>query len=335
VPTLRAWHHWWFGSLEVAVELADGALQWMADHGTGAHHLAFDTLITGAWCQLAIGDIPRAVRLAARAAADAETLGDAWDLLQAGYLSAGVAMATGHPEGALRAVDDLRSVVSFSACRPYTDRLLGLEVEALLATGRAAEAERVLATLEPGPRTQVLQAQSGNLTDREVQRLLARRAHWTTLDRVQAELLLATRGRGTTPSPDRVDLVDLVEGCAKTGWVLPFLGLGLQVAHLLEALPLEDLHPQLARALAHVARDVPVEGRRQSGLDELVAVHLTPRERTLVQLLPTHLSYAEIGERLFLSVNTVKSNLKAIYRKLDVTTRAEAVEACRQHGLVP
>ena len=41
-----------------------------------------------------------------------------------------------------------------------------------------------------------------------------------------------------------------------------------------------------------------------------------------------------MGERLFLSVNTVKSNLKALYRKLDATTRAEAVEASRRAGLL-
>jgi LuxR family maltose regulon positive regulatory protein len=49
-------------------------------------------------------------------------------------------------------------------------------------------------------------------------------------------------------------------------------------------------------------------------------------------LLPSHLSYAEIGKRLFLSVNTVKSNLKTIYRKLAVTTRSEAVDTARAAG---
>ena len=46
------------------------------------------------------------------------------------------------------------------------------------------------------------------------------------------------------------------------------------------------------------------------------------------------LSYAEIGKRRFLSVNTVKSNLKTIYRKLAVTTRSEAVDTARAAGLL-
>jgi LuxR family maltose regulon positive regulatory protein len=61
---------------------------------------------------------------------------------------------------------------------------------------------------------------------------------------------------------------------------------------------------------------------------------LTPRELTIVELLPTHLSYVQIGQQLFVSVNTVKSNLKSIYRKLGVSNRFEAVAVARQLGLI-
>ncbi len=88
VPTLRAWHEWMFGRLDVAVEMIDAAARWMADHRVGAHHLAFDTLITAGWCRLSAGDLADAVRFAERASADAETLGYAWNQLQAGFLTA-------------------------------------------------------------------------------------------------------------------------------------------------------------------------------------------------------------------------------------------------------
>ena len=42
--------------------------------------------------------------------------------------------------------------------------------------------------------------------------------------------------------------------------------------------------------------------------------------------------YAQIVTRLDLSVNTVKMNLKSIYRKLAVTSRSEAVDAARSAG---
>ena len=57
-PTLRAWYEWMFGRLDVAIELVTGGLQWMAEHSVGAHHLAFDTLITGGWCHLSAGTSP-------------------------------------------------------------------------------------------------------------------------------------------------------------------------------------------------------------------------------------------------------------------------------------
>jgi len=64
-----------------------------------------------------------------------------------------------------------------------------------------------------------------------------------------------------------------------------------------------------------------------------ILVEVTPREHTILELLPRDLSYAQIGTRLDLSVNTVKMNLKSIYRKLAVTSRSEAVDAARSAGL--
>jgi ATP/maltotriose-dependent transcriptional regulator MalT len=42
----------------------------------------------------------------------------------------------------------------------------------------------------------------------------------------------------------------------------------------------------------------------------------------------------EIGSALFLSINTVKGYAKSLYRKLDVTTRQEAVERGRALNLI-
>ena len=51
-------------------------------------------------------------------------------------------------------------------------------------------------------------------------------------------------------------------------------------------------------------------------------------------LLPTNLTLAEIAKRLFVSRNTAKSHAAAIYRKLGVSTRGEAVELARSVGLL-
>ena len=62
---------------------------------------------------------------------------------------------------------------------------------------------------------------------------------------------------------------------------------------------------------------------------------LTEREEAVLRLLRGALSLREIGQELFLSANTIKTHTRAIYRKLGVTTRAEAVERGYEAGLLP
>ena len=61
---------------------------------------------------------------------------------------------------------------------------------------------------------------------------------------------------------------------------------------------------------------------------------LTPAELRVLAYLPTHLSFSEIGASLHVSRNTVKSHAMAIYRKLGVTSRSEAVLEAKQFDLV-
>jgi LuxR family maltose regulon positive regulatory protein len=61
---------------------------------------------------------------------------------------------------------------------------------------------------------------------------------------------------------------------------------------------------------------------------------LTTAELRVLQYLPTHLSFEQIGNRLFVSRNTIKTQAIAAYRKLGVTSRAEAVERAQGLGLV-
>ena len=63
------------------------------------------------------------------------------------------------------------------------------------------------------------------------------------------------------------------------------------------------------------------------------ASSLTAAELRLMPLLSTHLSYQEIGERLHVSKNTVKTQAYSAYRKLGVSARSEAVIRARELGL--
>jgi LuxR family transcriptional regulator, maltose regulon positive regulatory protein len=64
------------------------------------------------------------------------------------------------------------------------------------------------------------------------------------------------------------------------------------------------------------------------------ASSLTPAERRLLPLLATHLSFREIGERLYVSRNTVKTQAIAVYRKFGVTSRSAAIERAVALGLI-
>jgi LuxR family transcriptional regulator, maltose regulon positive regulatory protein len=66
-----------------------------------------------------------------------------------------------------------------------------------------------------------------------------------------------------------------------------------------------------------------------------IAAPLTERELAVLRLLPTKLSTREIGRELYVSPNTVRSHVQAIYRKLQVNSRTEAVTQARQLGLLP
>ncbi|HEY6684375.1 MAG TPA: LuxR C-terminal-related transcriptional regulator, partial [Propionibacteriaceae bacterium] len=61
---------------------------------------------------------------------------------------------------------------------------------------------------------------------------------------------------------------------------------------------------------------------------------LSPAELRLIPYLQTHLTFAEIGERLFISRNTVSTEVASIYRKLGVSSRRNAVQHATAVGLL-
>jgi len=106
--------------------------------------------------------------------------------------------------------------------------------------------------------------------------------------------------------------------------------------------------PILDDAQRHLAR-LPDRGTLDAYADRIEAMlaaavapaahlvePLTPAELRVLAYLPTHHTFGQIAEELFLSRNTVKSHAMAIYRKLDVASRNDAVtEARRLYLLEP
>jgi LuxR family maltose regulon positive regulatory protein len=88
--------------------------------------------------------------------------------------------------------------------------------------------------------------------------------------------------------------------------------------------------PGLRDRFEHLSRRIqPMPEADRASLSSITAA-----ETRVLRLLPTHHSFREIGELLFLSRFTVKSHAHSLYRKLGVSSRSEAVERSRELRLL-
>jgi LuxR family transcriptional regulator, maltose regulon positive regulatory protein len=118
------------------------------------------------------------------------------------------------------------------------------------------------------------------------------------------------------------------------GYSNPIIRQGAPVRSLLRRrIAKGTAHRAFAGELLAVLEQEP--GARRSNGDPLLEP-LSDRELAVLRFLPTMMSNAEIAGEMFVSVNTVKTHLKHIYRKLDVSERRDAVRRGRDlHLLSP
>ncbi len=79
-------------------------------------------------------------------------------------------------------------------------------------------------------------------------------------------------------------------------------------------------------------RDVPMSQRPP--LTTSLVEPLTDRETQILRLMAARLSYREIADELYLSVNTIKWYAKSIYGKLGVSSKVEAAERARELSII-
>jgi LuxR family maltose regulon positive regulatory protein len=124
----------------------------------------------------------------------------------------------------------------------------------------------------------------------------------------------------------------------RTAAVVDHLGAMLQHSRLLlplALLPASDLVRASAALTTGGYGDLVTHDRLRSLLYDLEAEDpLTPRETAVLATLLEHPSHAAIAARLNVSVNTVKSQLRSVYRKLGVKTRDEAIALALERHLL-
>ena len=210
-------------------------------------------------------------------------------------------------------------------------RMLGFAILALIAVddGNLADAQRaaqaaqqILAGADPGLR----EAPQSSLTFTAVGAILARRGQLAEARR-EFERALGIRRRQSAISPWLT-----LEILLRLAPVLRDLG-DRPGASALVAEARQLLVSSPGGAEAQLARLARVE-RRLGGRLRAISpgMPLTGREKTVLALLGGPLSLREIGQELHLSQNTVKTHTRAIYRKLGVASRREAVTRSRETG---
>jgi LuxR family transcriptional regulator, maltose regulon positive regulatory protein len=157
------------------------------------------------------------------------------------------------------------------------------------------------------------------------------RAHRGRVDEAQRDRRAATRLKAT--------LIDFA----------PWYDIELRILLGRAAVRLSDINgARIALAEAsRLMRLVPEADALQAWLQDAWARHdafvgppsrpsaaLTTAELRILRFMPTHLSFREVAERAHVSANTVKSQANAVYRKLDVSSRSEAVSRAREIGLL-
>jgi len=144
-------------------------------------------------------------------------------------------------------------------------------------------------------------------------------------------------------------LAQAMQARPTASYLLPYLAvrLRLQLARVFLAVAdpgpvhqlLREIDDIVARrpalgALVDEVRDFRSALASSSAPDSTGSVPLTPAELRLLPYLQTHLTADMIAKRLFISVHTVKTEVKSIYRKLGVSSRDDAVQKATAIGLL-
>ncbi|MFL6105264.1 MAG: LuxR C-terminal-related transcriptional regulator [Actinomycetes bacterium] len=212
--------------------------------------------------------------------------------------------ATGH-------IEQARALVSTSdEPRPASAATLAVRAELQLAQGDPAAA---VATLAP-------------CLDGSVPSLVAyQRLETLLLDAVARQRLGDVDGAAT--SVEQALQVAEPEGYRQVFW-----NLGEEVhALLLRQRERGTAHPQL---LTDLLDRTIVDAPATLPLPAELAASLTDREQVVLGFLDSHLTTRQIADELYVSVNTVKSQVRSVYRKLDVSRRGDAVRRARHLGLL-
>ena len=124
------------------------------------------------------------------------------------------------------------------------------------------------------------------------------------------------------------------------GYVRSFIDEGPAMVQLLSAAAAQGIMPAYTAKLLAAAAAEERKGKAEPQLagpsaEQQLVEPLSPREVEILQLVAKGLSNREIGERLFLALDTVKGHNRRIFEKLQVQRRTEAIAKARALNMLP
>lgn len=113
------------------------------------------------------------------------------------------------------------------------------------------------------------------------------------------------------------------------GIALIFMGLGIWLA-------LKLTKPKVETVIVEVEKEVFITSNPDFVFNEteLEKLGISKRELEVLQLMSAGLSNNEIAEKLFVSLNTVKTHSSKLFEKLDVKRRTQAIEKAKRLNLI-
>jgi LuxR family maltose regulon positive regulatory protein len=326
VPSARALAWFQAGRLTDAADAALAAERAAERLGFDRHFFAVDYLRVLSGLALERRDLGTAERLTEQALSISESGRPIFEFLTL-LDRARIWVVRGQIREALTTVAAARRVLAepSAALRAQADEL---EAQIRLALGDARAAAELAAGVAATRRDLLLARialAAGNHQAAQDHLHLPVLGSLTTRDRLVRQILLAAVAieRGD-PAADGI-LGGAVQRARQEGYINTLVSTAPQVtSYLVGHAARMRSDPYLEQVIA-AALDVRAAQPDRAEYRQLIAEPLTAAEQRILKLLPTS-TYLQIAATLYISRNTVKTQLRSIYQKLGVTSRSEAVE---------
>ena len=332
------------GALRRAARLAREAIGLTERHGWPPLPASASAYGALAICAYHWNSVPDAMRYLDQAEANGHCAGEPV-LILVELLRALLALRRGDQERAEGSIASARELAGDRALPPRIAIALSCsEGVAMIATGRTGRAAEVMAEVDrlgPSGEAELVKARMALAGgDPRTAALLTSDALSGGVGSVDSATAVELHALGAVAQHQRGDdatALELLEQALALaepeGYRGPFLAVGAPLRELIaRRIRAGTAHRALAGELGEALDPRADAASEQRGA--IVLEPLSERETAVLRFLPTPLSKAEIASEMFVSVNTVKTHMKNIYRKLDVTDRTQAVRRARTLHLV-